>query len=728
MSYFSPPAEGGTPPPVQGMPLGAPNAFYASAENSGLSSDSPDAYVFAQQSAVMAQTGDAIGGIDPQTMLAQSQVGYGIDGSSSQHMVQAEAYMHWAGALPQQVAPGDPYSQLPSGLPGALAGPGTFPGAAPLPFASSTLPVGTARLHLASGENASVVSRSSRSALGSQRRALMGKAGPPASPSQHQANRELARKQQTALRRGLFLATELEDWMGEDCPGLDRQCIIRFPPPVAALLRKRLSAVTSLQFQSQTSSEALGVDGAPQGPAYPAGCSAANPLGLIITPRDEWSYRIFDVKVAGHKGKLRGVLVELPTLVETYKSLDGDLLFKSGDICQMIVVFDPQDPQEAIDLQDLSERQQWEWKAGLTPPTHRIRSRKFKNLDLFDRQEIRDAELQVLELLHSTRRDNYEIEVHTLHEMHRTLEQQREAAEGKAPKPTAPGATSTGTAVIEHVVSCDDDVLSWLDSVGMLHSAAPEMDADGSFSDYSDVLFDYTPAAGSATAATTNFAARGPGGPRGPRGGRGGAAWQRTAGSRTQQAGAPASQDSLIFGPEARGAPLEDEDGAGSAVGIGGDLGISGAPLASGSGPGRLMGVGPGELPFPQAQVAVEYPGAEGAVGVPGTSEQELETRMRRKEERRQKKLLKKEKRRLKKEKKKAKRDKKKQGQGEGSGANPGDGDGAAGVVSRGQSVVSSSQGDTARGGETGEKNGSSSSSSSDEDEGGRDDEDTLML
>lgn len=70
----------------------------------------------------------------------------------------------------------------------------------------------------------------------------------------------------------------------------------------------------------------------------------------------------------------------------------------TGDISQMIVVFNPQEPKEYIDLHQLCERQQWEWKAGLTPPTHRIRSRKFKNLDLFERQEIRDAELQVLEV------------------------------------------------------------------------------------------------------------------------------------------------------------------------------------------------------------------------------------------------------------------------------------------------------------------------------------------
>ncbi|CBZ54934.1 hypothetical protein NCLIV_053610 [Neospora caninum Liverpool] len=811
MSNFPPSqAEAGTPP-MQGGAVGVPNAFYASPESSGISPNSQDAFLFAQQSAILAQAPAMTA--DPHAIpLSQTQVGYMADGCGSQHVMQAEAYMHWDASIPQQVAPGEPYAHMPPGM-GALGPvPGAFPGAA-LPFSSAPL-VGPARSPFGPGENASVVSRSG---LGGQRRLAgpAGKAAPSLASSHLQANRELARKQQTALRRGLFLATELEDWMGEDCPGLDRQCIIRFPPPIAALLRKRLSTVTSPEFHNSAKSEAIGTDGSPQGPSYPPGCSAANPLGLTIIPRDEWSYRIFDVKVSGHKGKLLGVLVELPTLVETYKSLDGDLLFKSGnalpactascigssplwcssssfsgpllsqvlksvaivsaevemknklgaetllrrrrgrrvfwcyhvrlpsvlcsrhvlpslsrglhsarspllcgfalaahagDICQMIVVCDPQDPREAIDVQDLSERQQWEWKAGLTPPTHRIRSRKFKNLDLFDRQEIRDAELQVLELLHSTRRDNYEIEVHTLHEMHRILEQQREAAEGKAPKPTAPGATANGTAVVEHVVSCDDDVLAWLDSAGMLHGAVLEPEGEGSFSDYSDILFDYTPVVGGAAGAMTTFGARGPGGPRGSRGR---SAWRTAAAS---QPGVPVSHESLVFGgADGRAAQLEDEDGAGSAVEM--DRGDSGGPVASGPCP-VLVGVGPGEMGQPQAPV-VEYPGRESAV--PGGGE-DLEARLRRKEERRQKKLLKKEKRRLKKEKKKAKRDKKKQVQGSGATRDGDEGGGLAG----GQSAGSATQGDASRGEEAGEKDGSSSSSSSDEEDGGRDD-DTLL-
>ncbi|PFH33910.1 TAF7-like RNA polymerase II TAF7L [Besnoitia besnoiti] len=751
MNYYPPPpsAEGGAPPSETGT-VDALGGYYVSQEAAGIAHSSQNAYLFPQQTAVMNPRGAPLGVLDAQQMAFSQS--YMSGAAATQQMMHAEGYMHWEGGAAPHMMQGDPSLQMQAGMAASLGhAPAVFGTSAGLPLSAGL--VGQPQPQLGPGESASVVSRASRPGLAGWRRNLgiEGRAKADGRQSslaaaaqqlqqQQQASRELARRQQTALRRGLFSATELEDWMGEDCPGLDRQCVIRFPPAIAALLRNRLSTLTSPQFHNQVTraTGVTGPEGAPQG-AYPPGCSATNPLGLVITPGEEWSSRIFDVKVTGHKGKLVGVLVELPTLLETYKSLDGDLLFKSGDICQMIVVFDPQDPQNAIDLQELCERQQWEWKDGLTPPTHRIRSRKFKNLDLFDRQEIRDAELQVLELLHSTRRDNYEIEVHTLHEMHRTLEQHRDAAAGRGAKPTAPGVTSNAEAVIEHVVSCDDDVLAWLDSVGMLHSAAPDPNGSegGGLSDYSDVLFDYAPPTGGANAAGTilAFAPRGLGaGHRGPRGARGGhAAWQRVAGVGAgvaqPQPGSAMSPDALIFGGDSQVAPqqlLEDDDEAGSAVGLSAGLAASGAAPAA----PRLppMGV-PGPDIFtqpPHAPAPVGYhPGREDAGVV--ASEDDLEARMQRKEERRQRKLMKKEKRRLKKEKKKAKRDKKKLSQ---PGAEPGGDEANAGLglgvgVQRGRDGAAGQAG----GDEGGEKGASSSSSSSDEDEGGgRDDDDALML
>lgn len=88
-------------------------------------------------------------------------------------------------------------------------------------------------------------------------------------------------RQQTALRRGLFSVTELEDWMSEECPQLDRQALIRFPPEVAETLRQRLH-----------NAAAATATGAPEG-AEVGGAA----LGLTITPRPDYNYRAFDVKV-----------------------------------------------------------------------------------------------------------------------------------------------------------------------------------------------------------------------------------------------------------------------------------------------------------------------------------------------------------------------------------------------------------------------------------------------
>ncbi|CDJ52986.1 hypothetical protein, conserved [Eimeria brunetti] len=274
---------------------------------------------------------------------------------------------------------------------------------------------------------------------------------------EQQREREIARKQQTALRRGLLSVSELEDWMGEDCPQLDRQTLIRFPEEVAETLRQRLHNAAA----AAAAAAAEGMDPPDPGPSA---------LGLTIIPKPDYNYRAFDVKVSGYRGRLRGILVELPTLIETYKTVDSDILFKSGDVCQMLYVFDPQ--VNNLDLGTLCDKQQWEWRAGLTPPTHRIRSRKFKNIDLFDREEIRDAEL---ELLHGLRRDTYQIEVHTELDMLEARKKEQEQHEMQQQ-----GNTNTEAPRVERVVLTTEDVTELLNMV--------EQD-DEYLSDASDILF-----------------------------------------------------------------------------------------------------------------------------------------------------------------------------------------------------------------------------------------------
>ena len=72
--------------------------------------------------------------------------------------------------------------------------------------------------------------------------------------------------------------------MGEDCPQLDRQTLIRFPPDVAETLRQRLYNAAA----ATAAAVAEGID-----PPDPGGAA----LGLTIIPRPDYNYRAFDVKV-----------------------------------------------------------------------------------------------------------------------------------------------------------------------------------------------------------------------------------------------------------------------------------------------------------------------------------------------------------------------------------------------------------------------------------------------
>ncbi|CDI85725.1 hypothetical protein, conserved [Eimeria praecox] len=284
-----------------------------------------------------------------------------------------------------------------------------------------------------------------------------------------QREREIARKQQTALRRGLLSVSELEDWMGEDCPQLDRQTLIRFPAEVAETLRQDCPAPRPSLCVAETLRQRLHNAAAAAAAAAAEGIDPPDPgaaaLGLTIIPRPDYNYRAFDVKVSGYRGRLRGILVELPTLIETYKTVDSDILFKSGDVSQMLYVFDPQ--VNNLDLGSLCDKQQWEWRAGLTPPTHRIRSRKFKNIDLFDREEIRDAELEVLQA--SIHPPAIHTELDMLEARKKEQEQQELQQQG-----------GTEASRVDRVVLTTEDVTELLNMVEQ---------EDEYLSDASDILF-----------------------------------------------------------------------------------------------------------------------------------------------------------------------------------------------------------------------------------------------
>lgn len=226
-------------------------------------------------------------------------------------------------------------------------------------------------------------------------------------------------------RRGVYYASELLHHRearaySREFRALERVCLIRFPPDVAALLRQRLAA------------HQAGLDCSFSSEDVPMGPLGTSELGLTITPTPGDDYRLFDVALEKRLGnpastvRLAGILVELPCLIEAYKSLEGELLFKSNDISQMLYVYDPDAPGGSPDLSQIRDTQLWEWHGGITPGTHRIRHRRFKNFNVFDKPDVAAAERELCTILNQRHaRETSTLEGSTEYVMEEHLEAMR---------------------------------------------------------------------------------------------------------------------------------------------------------------------------------------------------------------------------------------------------------------------------------------------------------------
>lgn len=98
-----------------------------------------------------------------------------------------------------------------------------------------------------------------------------------------------------------------------------------------------------------------------------------------------------------HKKFLHGKVLDLPTIIEGNKTVDGIHLFKTADICQILLCeeFDTQESRDAI------LKKGGQHPHGVTPPMKNIKKRRFRktlrNKD--DAEEAADIEKEVLLLL-----------------------------------------------------------------------------------------------------------------------------------------------------------------------------------------------------------------------------------------------------------------------------------------------------------------------------------------
>ncbi|CAL4066003.1 unnamed protein product, partial [Meganyctiphanes norvegica] len=90
----------------------------------------------------------------------------------------------------------------------------------------------------------------------------------------------------------------------------------------------------------------------------------------------------------------RSRLMDIPTIMETWKTTDGKNFYKTADVCQMLMVREEEDDPEEEDTTKKKRRdpnkvdKKYLWPHGYTPPLKNVRKRRFrktlrkKNLDL----------------------------------------------------------------------------------------------------------------------------------------------------------------------------------------------------------------------------------------------------------------------------------------------------------------------------------------------------------
>ncbi|KAI0273305.1 TAFII55 protein conserved region-domain-containing protein [Gloeopeniophorella convolvens] len=90
-------------------------------------------------------------------------------------------------------------------------------------------------------------------------------------------------------------------------------------------------------------------------------------------------------------------LVDLPCVIEAQKTLDNKRMFKTADICQMLLVEQRISGEETVSNQKSFNIDDFIWPHGLTPPLHHVRKRRFRKR--MNRRTIESVEQEVERLL-----------------------------------------------------------------------------------------------------------------------------------------------------------------------------------------------------------------------------------------------------------------------------------------------------------------------------------------
>ncbi|XP_049867972.1 transcription initiation factor TFIID subunit 7-like [Pectinophora gossypiella] len=104
---------------------------------------------------------------------------------------------------------------------------------------------------------------------------------------------------------------------------------------------------------------------------------------------------------------LHGKIVDLPTIVESLKTIDRKSVYKTADICQMMICKDELDPTTTEEESPTKNKKKdplkvdkkFLWPHGITPPTKNVRKRRFRKTLKKKSAEAPEIEKEVKRLL-----------------------------------------------------------------------------------------------------------------------------------------------------------------------------------------------------------------------------------------------------------------------------------------------------------------------------------------
>lgn len=104
---------------------------------------------------------------------------------------------------------------------------------------------------------------------------------------------------------------------------------------------------------------------------------------------------------------LHGKIVDLPTIVESHKTIDRKSVYKTADICQIMICKDEIEPSSTEDESPTKNKKKdpfkvdkkFLWPHGITPPTKNVRKRRFRKTLKKKNIEAPEIEKEVKRLL-----------------------------------------------------------------------------------------------------------------------------------------------------------------------------------------------------------------------------------------------------------------------------------------------------------------------------------------